>query len=75
MKIIDVPGLGDQDIPTGVVSKQIKEAVGESEYILLYCISVAPDHSLTVANTIVMKVLQKILGKDVRKKCVILLTF
>ncbi len=75
LKIIDVPGLGDQAIPTKVVEKQIKGAVGKSEYVLLYCISVAPDHSLNVADAHVMESLQRILGRDVWRKCIILLTF
>ncbi len=43
--------------------------------MLLYCISVAPDHSLNVADAHVMESLQRILGRDVWRKCIILLTF
>ena len=77
MIVIDTPGLGapDMDRDTSKLVQEMKEAVKGLDYVLLYCLSVAPSSSLTEVDKTIIKCLHESLGMEAWKKCVILLTF
>ena len=71
--VVDTPGLGSVDIPFSKVKKDIRDAIGGLDFMLLYCHSVSPGNALA-NDMLVVKNLQKVLGKDIWKKCVVLFT-
>ena len=77
MIVIDTPGLGalDMDRDTSTLVQEMKEAVEGLDYVLLYCLSVSPNSSLTLVDQTIIKCLHESLGMEAWKKCVILLTF
>ena len=77
MVVIDTPGLGalDMDRDTSKLVQEMKEAVEGLDYVLLYCLSVAPNSSLTLVDQTIIKCLHESLGMEAWKNCVILLTF
>ena len=77
LNIVDTPGLGALDIKKEVVLSEIhklKIPTDTKQFILLYCISVAPSSCLTEADCTIIKNIQTIFGKLVWNRCVLLLT-
>ena len=72
--VVDTPGLAATDIKFATIKKDLLGAIGGLNFVLVYCYSVGPTNSQTKADVLVAKNLQKVLGKDVWKKCVVLFT-
>ena len=75
LRVIDTPGLAAVDIDKNEVVEEMKRAVKGIDYTLIYCQSVSPSTALDLSDIHILKRLTSSLGKDVWKKCVILLTF
>ena len=75
LTIIDTPGMGDKDISQEDVAAEIIEKLGSMDYILLYCLSVAPGKRVTDDDKNTISILHRALGPRALGKCVILLTF
>ena len=75
LNIIDTPGLGALDIKKEDIMLEISKLKISKQFILLYCISVAPNSSLTETDCTILKNIQSIFGKWVWNRCVLLLTF
>ncbi len=73
--VVDTPGLAAMDIEKSKVKKELENAIGGLNFVLIYCHSVAPNSSISVADECVVKNLQSVFGKDVWNKCVLLFTF
>ena len=73
--VVDTPGLGSVDVPLAKVRTELQKTIGGLKYVLIYCYSVAPSSSLSTTDELVVKNLQKVLGKDIWKRCVVLFTF
>ena len=73
--VVDTPGFASLDIPLARVKKDIRDAIGGLDFVLLYCHSVSPGIALANDDKVVVKNLQKVFGKDIWKKCVVLFTF
>jgi len=73
--IVDTPGFGATDLTVGEVQKEFQDAIGTLGYVLVYCYSISPGSSHSVADEDVVKMMQEVMGKGIWKKCVILLTF
>ena len=74
LNIIDTPGLGALDIKKEDVMSEISMLKISKQFILLYCISVAPSSSLSESDRTIVKNIQSIFGKWVWNCCVLLLT-
>ena len=73
--VVDTPGLGATDIKFAKIKKELLAAIGGLNFVLVYCYSVSPSNPQSVADVYVVKNLQRVLGKDMWKKCVVLFTF
>ena len=73
--IVDTPGFGSRDLSLAKVRKEFLDAVGTLSYVLVYCYSISPNSGQSIADEYVVKRMVEIMGKDIWKKCVILLTF
>ncbi len=73
--VVDTPGLAARDIKTSKIRTELRNAIGGLNFVLVYCHSVAPNSSICKADEYVVNRLQKFLGKDIWKKCVLLFTF
>ena len=73
--IVDTPGFGSTDLNLAKVRKDFLDSIGTLSYVLVYCFSVSPGNTLSVADEYVVKRMVEVMGKDIWKKCVILLTF
>ena len=51
------------------------DAIGGLNFVLVYCYSVSPSNPQSLTDVYVVKNLQRVLGKDMWKKCVVLFTF
>ena len=71
---VDTPGLAARDIDMDKVKKELLDAIGGLNFVLLYCFSVSPSSPHSMADEYVVKNLTKILGKEIWKKCVVLFT-
>ena len=74
LNIIDTPGLGALDIKKEDIMSEISKLKISKQFILLYCISVAPNNSLTELDCTIVNNIQSIFGKWVWNRCVLLLT-
>ena len=63
------------DRDTSTLIQEMKEAVEGLDYVLLYCLSVAPNSSLTLVDQTIIKCLHESLGMEAWNNCIILLTF
>ncbi len=75
LRVIDTPGLGAIDIEKETILKDMKSVIKGDNYTLLYCFSVSTSCSITDTDEIILKNLDKSLGKEVWNKCVLLFTF
>ena len=73
--VVDTPGLGATDIKFAKVKDELLGAIGGLNFVLVYCYSVSPSNPQSLADVYVVKNLQRVLGKDMWKKCVVLFTF
>ena len=73
--VIDTPGMGDKDISQEEVAADIIKKLDGMDYILLYCLSVAPGKRVTDDDKNTVSILHKALGPEALGKCVILFTF
>ncbi len=73
--VIDTPGLGARDIDKEAIAMAMGEVVSQTDYTLLYCLSVAPSSRLTEEDETIIINLSKVLGNEVWNKCVLLFTF
>ncbi len=73
--VIDTPGLGARDIDKEAIAMAMGEVVSQTDYTLLYCLSVAPSSRLTEEDETIIVNLNKVLGSSVWTKCVVLFTF
>ena len=73
--VVDTPGLGATDIKFAKVKEELLDAIGGLNFVLVYCYSVSPSNPQSLADVYVVKNLQRVLGKDVWKKCDVLFTF
>ena len=73
--VVDTPGLGAEDIPMTSVEQDFLAAVGDLKYTLVYCHSVGPNSKFIDLDKTILKNLQRVLGKGIWKRCVILFTF
>ena len=71
---ISVISVDETDVRLEDLPGAIRDISGSKEYILLYCLSVAPSRQLTAEDGAVWKNLQSCLGKEVWSHCVVLLT-
>ena len=73
--VVDTPGLGATDIKLAKVKQELLAAIGGLNFVLVYCYSVSPSNPQSLTDVYVVKNLQRVLGKDMWKKCVVLFTF
>ena len=73
--VVDTPGLGARDIAMDQIKSQLTSLIGGLDFNMIYCQSVGPEGRLTDTDAAVVKNLQKALGNDIWKKCVVLFTF
>ena len=73
--VVDTPGFGATDLSIKEVRKEFLDAVGSLSCVLVYCYSISPSSPQSVADELVVKNLQEVLGRDVWKRCVVLFTF
>ncbi len=71
--VVDTPGLGAADLSRSQVQRELDEVIGGLSYTVLYCHSVGPNS--TDEDGVILKNLQKTLGKQVWQQCVFLFTF
>ena len=74
--VMDTPGLGSTDIPLSKVKQELLDAIGDLNYVLVFCHSVSPGHNAECSGCVNGgKKLQKALGKGIWNKYAVLLTF
>lgn len=73
--VVDTPGLGAADIEMNKVKDDFASVIGDLNCTLLYCHSVGPNNKLMDVDVRIFKNLQKVLGKKIWKRCIILFTF
>jgi len=74
LNVIDTPGLGAVDIPREEILSDIKKLKITKEFILVYCISVAPNSCVQDTDRTIFKNIQSIFGKWVWNRCILVLT-
>ena len=73
--VIDTPGLESSDLQTRTALDKIQEYVGDLDFTLIYCLSVAPSDNFNSMDKNIIDNLNKYLHESIWKKCLILLTF
>ena len=53
--VMETPGLGSTDIPLSKVKRELLGAIGDLNCVLVFCHSVSPGHTLSVADVLVVK--------------------
>ena len=76
MYIFDTPGLFESKQKTKLVLNEVKTYVKpDTNFTLLYCLSVGPGQALVQQDTEMVLYLTDTFGEDVWKRCVLALTF
>ncbi len=73
--VVDTPGIGADDVNMDDILHNLRSSFGGLDFVLVLCHSVCPGSTIASSDRDMIKGLQRVFGKDVWKKCVVLFTF
>ena len=75
LRIINTPGFNKNSPDIKGMIKEMKDAINKLEYTVLYCLPLSPYSYISPADEATIQNLSDVLGNEIWKRCILLLTF
>ena len=75
LRIINTPGFNKNSPDIKGMIKEMKDAINKLEYTVLYCLPLSPYSYISPADEATIQNLSAVLGNEIWKRCILLLTF